>query len=99
MKTESRLTAVSGPASQAAGPGARVRRLQRRRRLVREELVAVLVLLALLAVTVAVLATQWLSSGQATNSVGASAPVAVSHSSVPRVPSTPSAPTSHGGTT
>ncbi len=100
MKTVNRITDGSGPASQAAGPGARVRRLQRRRRLVREEMVAVLVLLALLAVTVAVLATQWLSSGQAANSVGASAPVAAVHFFVPPNPSTPSAaPTSHGGTT
>ena len=48
-----------------SGPGERLRRLQRRRRLVREELLAVAFLLMALAVTVAVLATQWLGSPSA----------------------------------
>jgi len=44
-------------------PGDRLRRLQHRRRLAREELLAVLFLLAALAATVALLAMQWLDSG------------------------------------
>ena len=54
-------------------PGARLRRLHRRQRLFREEMLAVLVLFLVLAVTVAVLATQWLASASAPN-VGGSAP-------------------------
>ena len=54
--TEVPSSALSSP------PGERMRRLQRRRRLVREELLAVAVLLVFLAVTVAVLATQWLAN-------------------------------------
>lgn len=67
------------------GPGERLRRLQRRRRLVREEMLAVAVLLAVLAATVAVLAMQWLGSGP---SAGAAAnqPAQVT-----------AAPSSHGG--
>ena len=42
--------------------GERLRRLEQRRRLVREELMAVLVLVVALSVTVAVLAMQWLDS-------------------------------------
>lgn len=68
MLTENPLTEVADPTTEAAtqqeqGPGERVIRLQRRRRLVREELLAVAVLLLFLAATVAVLATQWLASG------------------------------------
>ena len=43
--------------------GQRLRRLEQRRRLVREQIVAVVVLLIALAATVAVLAMQWLGSG------------------------------------
>jgi hypothetical protein len=57
------------------GPGERLRRLRRRRRLVREEMLALAVLLLVLAVTVAVLATQWLTSGP--SAAGASAPASV----------------------
>ena len=64
------LTKGPVPAGMAGGPGERIRRLERRRRLLREELLAVLVLLLFLAVTVAVLATQWLSSGPAAGSLG-----------------------------
>lgn len=46
-----------------SGPGERLWRLRRRRRLVREEMLAVLFLLLVLTATVAVLATQWLDSG------------------------------------
>jgi hypothetical protein len=42
--------------------GQRIRRLEQRRRLLREEVMAVLVLLIALAATVAVLATQWLEN-------------------------------------
>jgi hypothetical protein len=45
-----------------ARSGERLRRLEQRRRLVREQLLAVLVLFVALAVTVAVLAMQWLDS-------------------------------------
>ena len=48
------------------GPGVRLRRLQKRRRLVREELLAVAVLVIALAVTLTVLALQWLDSGPTT---------------------------------
>jgi hypothetical protein len=42
--------------------GERLRRLEQRRRLLREQLLAVLVLLVALGATVAVLATQWLEN-------------------------------------
>lgn len=48
-----------------AGPGERLRRLRQRRRLLREELLAVSILLIALAITVAVLATQWLGENPA----------------------------------
>lgn len=70
MMTDNPLTEVPGPPRDAGGPGERIRRLQRRRRLVREELLAVAVLLAFLAATVAVLATQWLDSGPTANAAG-----------------------------
>ena len=44
-------------------PGDRLRRLKQRQRLVREEILAVTFLLVMLAITVGVLAMQWLSSG------------------------------------
>jgi len=44
-------------------PGDRLRRLQQRRRLVREEILAVLFLFLALAITVGVLAMQWLGAG------------------------------------
>ena len=53
-----------------SGPGERIRRLQRRRRLVREELMAIAILLVFLAATVAVLATQWLASAPSVNAAG-----------------------------
>ena len=46
-----------------AAPGDRLRRLQQRRRLVREEFLAVMFLVVVLAVTVGVLAMQWLGNG------------------------------------
>ncbi len=70
MMTDNPLTEVPGPTVTLGGPGERVRRLERRRRLVREELLAVAVLLVVLAVTVAVLATQWLDSGPSANAAG-----------------------------
>jgi cytoskeletal protein RodZ len=59
-------------ASSPAGsePGDRLKRLRRRRRLLREELLVVLFLLLALAVTVAVLAKQWLASGPASTAPG-----------------------------
>ena len=54
-------------------PGERLRRLRRRRRLVKEEMLAVVVLLLFLGATVAVLATQWLSSGSSGVAASASA--------------------------
>jgi drug/metabolite transporter (DMT)-like permease len=53
-----------------SGPGERVRRLRRRRRLFREELAALGLLLLALAVTVGVLASQWLGGGTTTASSG-----------------------------
>lgn len=44
-------------------PGDRLRRLEQRRRLVREELLAVMFLVVALAIVVGVLALQWLGSG------------------------------------
>ncbi|MBV9661554.1 MAG: hypothetical protein JO337_10385 [Acidimicrobiales bacterium] len=49
---------IAGP----DGYGEWLRRLRHRRRLVKEELLAVLALFVMLAVTVALLATQWLSN-------------------------------------
>ncbi len=70
MMTDNPLTEVPGPTLEVGGPGERKRRFERRRRLVREELLAVAVLLVFLAVTVAVLATQWLDSGPSANAAG-----------------------------
>jgi hypothetical protein len=69
MMTEDPLAEIPGPATGQGVPGERVRRLKRRRRLVREELLALAVLLAFLAATVAVLATQWLAN-PSVNSAG-----------------------------
>jgi hypothetical protein len=63
-------------AAEADGlPGARLRRLQQRRRLLREELIAAAILVIALAVTLTVLGLQWLDTGTAAVS---SAGVAVS---------------------
>ena len=68
MLTDSPATDVTRPDNLViSGPGERIRRLERRRRLVREELMAIAVLLVFLAGTVAVLATQWLASGAASS--------------------------------
>jgi hypothetical protein len=84
MMTERPPVEGPGPRGGEGGPGPRAHRQRRRRRLVREELLAVAVLLAVLAVTVAVLATQWLASGPSANA----GPVpAITH------------PTGYGGTT
>lgn len=69
MTTDRPLAQVPGPVRATGGPGERLRRLARRQRLVREEMLAVLVLLLFLAATVAVLVTQWLDSGTSTNAV------------------------------
>jgi hypothetical protein len=57
-----------------AAPGDRLRRLQRRRRLLREEFLAVMFLVLVLAITVGVLAMQWLGSGGPVPSALASGP-------------------------
>jgi hypothetical protein len=69
-------TVRSAPPEVAAAPadgspGARLRRLKQRRRLLREELIAAAVLVIALAVTLAVLGLQWLDSGPVTVSSGA----------------------------
>lgn len=76
MTTDRPLTQVPDPPRGAGRPGERLQRLVRRRRLVREELLAVLVLLLFLASTVAVLATQWLDSGPASS---AAPPAHITH--------------------
>lgn len=50
-----------------APPGDRLLRLQKRRRLVREEILALVFLLLMLAITVGVLAMQWLGGGGVTS--------------------------------
>ena len=67
MTTDRPLMQVPGPPRATSGPGERLRRLAQRRRLIREEALAVLVLLLFLGATVAVLATQWLDRGPSTN--------------------------------
>lgn len=54
-------------------PGERLRRLHARRRLLREEILALAVLLLALAITVAVLATQW--QGGASSSGASGSPI------------------------
>jgi hypothetical protein len=71
MLTESPVTEVTRSDNPiVSGPGERIRRLQRRRRLVKEELMAIAILLVFLAATVAVLATQWLASAPGVNAAG-----------------------------
>jgi hypothetical protein len=55
-------------------PGERLRRLRERRRLAREELIAVAILVVALAATLVVLGLQWLGSGQSVTPTGARAP-------------------------
>jgi ferric-dicitrate binding protein FerR (iron transport regulator) len=63
-------TGVSADAD-GGGPGERLRRLRQRRRLVREEILAVAILVIALATTLVVLGLQWLGSGQSvTTSTG-----------------------------
>lgn len=71
------LGAASGEVVPELHTGERLRRLEQRRRLLREQLLAVLVLLIALAVTVAVLATQWLESGPANTTPAAPAKAGV----------------------
>jgi hypothetical protein len=59
------------------GPGERIRRLRERRRLVRQELLAVAILVIALAATLVVLGLQWLGSGQSVTS--STAPVPAYH--------------------
>ncbi len=54
-------------AAEGGGPGERLRRLRQRRRLVREELLTIAVLVLALAATLVVLGLQWLDSGQSTS--------------------------------
>jgi hypothetical protein len=77
------VRSVPPPAAAAhagdGGPGERLRRLRQRRRLVREELLTVGVLVLALAATLVVLGLQWLDSGQ---SASPGAALAVIHSLV-----------------
>ena len=78
--TMARTGADRGSASPPdSGPGERLRRLERRRRLMREELLAVAFLLIALAATVAVLATQWLGSPSAAGGPRPSTVIARTH--------------------
>jgi hypothetical protein len=61
------LPEVASPDAEGVGPGERLRRLRLRRRLVREKLLTVAVLLLALAATLVVLGLQWLDSGQSTS--------------------------------
>jgi hypothetical protein len=63
MTTVRSAPPVVAPAVADGAPGARLRRLERRRRLLREELLAVAVLIIALAITLVVLGLQWLDSG------------------------------------
>jgi hypothetical protein len=56
------LKVHESPVDAGRGPGERLLRLRQRRKLVREEILALLVLFVALAITVAVLAMQWLGS-------------------------------------
>jgi hypothetical protein len=66
-------TVVSSDAD-GGGPGERLRRLRARRRLVREELLVVGILVIALAATLVVLGLQWLGSGQSVTSSTTPAP-------------------------
>jgi hypothetical protein len=55
---------VASRDADGSGPGERLRRLRKRRRLLREELLAVAILVIALAATLVVLGLQWLGSGQ-----------------------------------
>jgi hypothetical protein len=55
------------PTDAESGPGERLRRLQHRKRVLREELLVILILLAAMTATVTVLAMQWLNSGPSTS--------------------------------
>jgi hypothetical protein len=55
---------VASTDADGGGPGERLRRLRQRRRLLREEFVAVAILVIVLAATLVVLGLQWLGSGQ-----------------------------------
>jgi hypothetical protein len=69
MTTVRSVHPVAAPADAAGGgPGERLRRLCRRQRLVREELLTIVVLLVALAATLVVLGLQWLDSGQSASS-------------------------------
>ena len=61
MTTVQSAPIVASPAEEI-GPGERLLRLRRRQRLMREQLLVVLVLFVALAAKLAVLAMQWLSS-------------------------------------
>jgi hypothetical protein len=61
----------------ASQPGPRIQRLRQRRRLVREELAVIVILVIALVATLVILAFQWLGSGTSTSAVGI--PRAVSH--------------------
>ena len=58
---------VVADGSDRVAPGERLRRLRRRKRLLREELASLGLLLLALALTVAVLAGQWLGTGKSSN--------------------------------
>jgi hypothetical protein len=77
MTTDRSDPEAATPLAEEGGPGERLRRLHRRRRLLREELIAVGFLLVALAATVAVLANQWLGSGPSTNALGLSHPTLI----------------------
>ncbi len=64
IRSAPKTDAVSDPGS---GPGERLRRLHHRQRVLREELLVILILLVALTATVTVLAMQWLNSGPSTS--------------------------------
>ena len=69
MTTVRSVPPVAAPADvEGGGPGERLRRLRQRRRLVREELLTIAVLLVALVATLVVLGLQWLDTGQSASS-------------------------------